>query len=72
MTLLTINIPDAKSRLVKQILKEFGVTIQQEVKSQPSAYRKKISQVSTWTEEDLKAFDESKKAFENFLPHNDN
>jgi len=72
MERLVIDIPDAKSTLVKQILKEFGVTIQQEVKSQPSTYRKKISQVSNWTEEDLKAFDESKNAFENLLPHNDN
>jgi hypothetical protein len=72
MVRLIIDIPDAKSTLVKQILKEFGVTIQQEIKSQPSAYKKKLLQVSTWTEEDLKAFDESKKAFENLLPHNDN
>jgi hypothetical protein len=72
MTLLTINIPDAKSTLVKQILRGLGVTIQQEIKSQPSAYRKKLLQVSTWSEEDLKAFDENKNAFENLLPHNDN
>jgi len=72
MVRLIIDIPDNKSTLVKQILKELGVTLQQKAKSQPSTYRKKLSQVSTWSEEDLKAFDESKKAFENFLPHNDN
>lgn len=66
MERLVIDIPDAKSILVKQILRGLGVTIQEEIKSQPSAYRKKISQVSTWTEEDLKAFDEGKDAFENF------
>lgn len=69
MERLVIDIPDAKSILVKQILRGLGVTIQQEVKSQPSAYRKKISQVSTWTAEDLKAFDEGKNAFENFHAH---
>lgn len=68
MVRLVIDIPDAKSILVKQILKELDVTIQQEIKSQPSAYRKKISQVSTWTEKDLKVFDEGKNAFENFTP----
>jgi hypothetical protein len=68
MERLVIEIPDAKSALVKQILKGFGVTIQQGVKSQPSAYRKKLSQVSNWSEEDLKAFDEGKNAFENFNP----
>ncbi|WPU97203.1 hypothetical protein SNE26_14340 [Mucilaginibacter sp. cycad4] len=72
MEKLVIYVPNAKSILVKQILKELGVTIQQGVKSQASSYKKKISQVSTWTEEDLKVFDESKKAFESLLPHNDN
>lgn len=68
MERLVIDIPDTKSTLVKQILKELGVIIQQENKQQPSAYKKKISQVSTWTEKDLKAFDEGKNAFENFTP----
>jgi hypothetical protein len=68
MERLVIDIPDAKSILVKQILRGLGVTIQQEIKSQPSAYKKKISQVSNWTEEDLKTFDEGKNAFENLTP----
>ncbi len=68
MERLVIDIPDAKSILVKQILRGLGVTIQQEIKSQPSTYKKKISQVSTWTEQDLKAFDEGKNAFENLTP----
>ncbi|XHR92492.1 hypothetical protein ACFJIV_19315 [Mucilaginibacter sp. UC70_90] len=68
MERLVIDIPDTKSTLVKQILKELGVIIQQQNKPQPSSYKKKISQVSTWTEEDLKAFDEGKNAFENFTP----
>lgn len=69
MVRLVIDIPEAKSTLVKQILKELGVTIQQENKPQPSAYKKKIIQVSTWTEKDLQAFDEGKNAFENFTPN---
>ncbi|WEA02916.1 hypothetical protein [Mucilaginibacter sp. SJ] len=66
MVRLVIDIPNTKSILVKQILRGLGITIQQENKPQPSSYKKKISQVSIWTDEDLKAFDEGKNAFENF------
>ena len=62
MERLTINIPDKKSALVKQILKGLGVTIQEE-HSVGSAYKDKIVKVSTWTEEDLKSFDDAQKAF---------
>ncbi|SEO37367.1 hypothetical protein SAMN05192574_107248 [Mucilaginibacter gossypiicola] len=68
MERLVIDIPNTKSTLVKHILKELGVIIQQESKPQPSSYRTKLSQVSTWTEEDLKPFDEGKNAFLNFTP----
>ncbi|AYL96554.1 hypothetical protein [Mucilaginibacter celer] len=64
METLVINIPDNKSVVVKQILKELGVTIQQESHSSVSNYRERLSQVSEWSEEDLKVFDETKKAFE--------
>ncbi|MFC0513833.1 hypothetical protein ACFFGT_06470 [Mucilaginibacter angelicae] len=66
METLVINIPDNKSTVVKQILKELGVTIQQASQSSVSDYKKKILQASYWSEEDLKVFDETKKAFENF------
>jgi hypothetical protein len=61
METLTINIPDKKSTLVKQILKGLGVTIQE--KRANSGYKDKIVKVSTWTEEDLKLFDDAKKSF---------
>ncbi|MGF7073441.1 hypothetical protein ABIC84_001375 [Mucilaginibacter sp. 3215] len=72
MVRLVIDIPKTKSILVKQILRGLGVTIQQEIKSPPSVYRKKLSQVSTWTEEDLKAFDEGKNALKTSLRNNFN
>jgi hypothetical protein len=45
METLIINIPDKKSALVKQILKELGVTIKSEIKDQmkPSDYARSIS-----------------------------
>lgn len=69
METLIINIPDKKSTLVKQILKGMGVTIQQTGKTIPSNYKQKLAQVSVWTDEDLKAFEEGSKAFENLKPH---
>jgi hypothetical protein len=72
MERLIIDIPNHISTLVKQILRGLGVTIQQEIKPQPSAYRKKLLEVSIWSEDDLKAFDEGKNAFEDLLSHNDN
>jgi hypothetical protein len=58
MERLIIDIPKTKSTLVKQILRGLGVTIQQEIKSQPSAYKKKISQVS--------GFNLDRRRFESF------
>ncbi|MBS1503549.1 MAG: hypothetical protein JST32_15885 [Bacteroidetes bacterium] len=44
METLIINVPEKKSALVKQILKDLGVTIKSEVKNQmkPSDYAKSI------------------------------
>ncbi|WP_114937023.1 hypothetical protein [Mucilaginibacter endophyticus] len=56
MVRLVIDIPDGKSILVKQILKELGVTIQQELKTESSVYKNKLSQVSTWSEEGLEIY----------------
>jgi len=67
METLTINIPDKKSALVKQILKGLGVTIQ-EKHLDPSAYKDKLTKVSTWSEEDMRSFDEAKAAFNNLKP----
>ena len=60
MERLTINIPETKSPLVKQILKELGVVIQPEKKANVSDFRKKLADVSVWSEADLKVFKESK------------
>jgi hypothetical protein len=60
METLIINIPDEKSVLVKQRLKGLGVTVQQTSKTTPSAYKQKLAKVSTWTDDDLKVFEESK------------
>ncbi len=68
METLIINIPEKKSTLVKQILKGLGVTIQKAENANFSAYKQKIAKVSTWTEEDLKIFEESRNAFNNFTP----
>jgi hypothetical protein len=68
METLIINIPEKKSTLVKQMLKDMGVTIQQSAKINISAYKQKLAKVSVWGDEDLKAFEESKKAFENLKP----
>jgi len=65
MEKLTINIPEKKSILVKQILKGLGVSFQQETHTNSSAYKQKLAKVSTWSDEDLKSFEEDKKAFEN-------
>ncbi|PYF68827.1 hypothetical protein [Pedobacter nutrimenti] len=68
MKKLTINIPDTKSSLVKQILKELGVIIQTEKKVNVSSYRKKLTNISVWSDEDLKMFEESTTAFESLKP----
>jgi hypothetical protein len=54
METLTINVPERKSTLVKQMLKEMGVTIQQTTKLNLTDYKQKIAKVSAWTDEDLK------------------
>jgi hypothetical protein len=68
METLIINIPEKKSTLVKQILKGLGVTIQQANQLNISNYKQKIAKISTWTDEDLKVFEESKKSFKNLKP----
>ncbi|WP_157278856.1 hypothetical protein [Olivibacter sitiensis] len=68
MERLVINIPESKSSLVKQILKGLGVTIQQESKSNSSIYKKKLTKVTTWSDEDVNILEESKKAFGDFKP----
>lgn len=68
MERLTINIPDEKSSLVKQLLKELGVIIHSEKKADISEVREKLAKVSVWSDDDLKVFEESRTAFENLKP----
>jgi len=68
METLIINIPDKKSDLVKQILTELGVTMQQLDKETLSDHKKKLLQVSVWSDDDIKPIEEASKHFENFKP----
>ncbi|MEX8548083.1 MAG: hypothetical protein V5804_10830 [Mucilaginibacter sp.] len=67
MEKLIINVPERKIALVKELLKELGVTIEQE-KMDMEAYRKDLAQVSTWSEEDLKVFEENTRHFDSINP----
>ncbi|SEP39025.1 MULTISPECIES: hypothetical protein [unclassified Mucilaginibacter] len=68
MEKLTINIPDKKSSLVKQILIGLGVTIQQDSSTNTIAYREKLAKISIWSDDDLKFLEEGKNAFESLKP----
>lgn len=63
MERLTIDVPETKSSLVKQILKELGVVIQPKEEVTASGLIKTLADVSVWSDEDLKVFEESKKRF---------
>jgi hypothetical protein len=68
MEKLTINIPDNKSSLVKQILIGLGVTIQQDSSTNTIAYREKLAKISIWSDDDLKFLEQGKNAFESLKP----
>jgi len=66
---LTINIPETKSALVKQLLKELGVVFQSPGKKEKvSEVRSKLASVSVWSDKDLQSFEDSKQAFDNLTP----
>ena len=67
MERLVIEIPDNKSKLVKQILKEFGVNFKSEMKENLSDFQKALLKVSVWSEKDIKEL-ESVKPFEGLKP----
>lgn len=66
METLIINIPDKKSALVKQILKELGVTIKSETTDllKPSDYAKSISISKKDAEDMLKDISQSRNEWE--------
>ena len=68
MEQLTINIPEKKSALVKQLLRELGVTIQAETEAKGLTYKEKIARVSCWTDDDIKAIEDAQKSFGTLKP----
>ena len=67
MEKLIINVPEEKSALVKELLKELGVTIEQE-KMDMEAYREKLLQVGVWSDEDIKPIEEARTHFNSLKP----
>ena len=52
MERLIISIPEKKSILVKQVLKDLGVTIHQP-SDNTSSLKQKLKQISVWTNDEL-------------------
>lgn len=69
MEKLTINIPEAKSYIVKQILHSLGVELPGHKVLVRENYKEKLLQISNWTEEDVSGFDEGLKSFNGFKAH---
>ena len=63
MEKLVINIPDAKSNIVKQVLHSLGVILPGEIAPVKSDYKKKLLSISTWSDEDLKPITDSSQSF---------
>jgi hypothetical protein len=68
MEQLTINIPDEKSALVKQVLIALGSIIQPESSVPVSDFKKRLASISVSSEDDLKIFEESRQAFQSLKP----
>ncbi|MBD1433543.1 hypothetical protein H8B06_11945 [Sphingobacterium sp. DN00404] len=69
MEKLTINIPETKSALVKQLLKELGVVFQSASKKESiSDVRAKLANISVWSDRDLEVFEENKRVFDKLTP----
>ena len=63
MEKLVINVPEQKATLVKQILLGLGVTIQGTSAVVKSKYKDKLTRVSIWSDDDIKALDGANQAF---------
>lgn len=68
MQKLTINIPNNKSDLVKHIPKGLGVDIQKETTINLNDYKAKLKNVSVWSDDDVKGFEDGKNAFDSPNP----
>ncbi|MFD1628595.1 hypothetical protein [Pseudopedobacter beijingensis] len=63
METLIISIPENKSGLVKQLLKELGVTMKTTTSGKVSNYKQKLTEVAVWNEKDLDSLKDGHKAF---------
>jgi hypothetical protein len=68
MKQLTINIPESKSADIKSFLKSMGIVVDSSGLLNMAAYREKIAKIGTWSDDDLKVFDENRKVLDNFKP----
>lgn len=69
MEKLTINIPETKSALVKQLLKELGVVFQSPSKKKTASdVKSKLANISVWSDEDVQVFEEGKQVFDKLTP----
>jgi len=63
MEKLVINIPESKSNIVKQVLHSLGVTVPGYNAALKGDYKKRLLNISSWTEEDLKPIEDAGKNF---------
>jgi len=68
MEKLIINIPESKSIEISSFLKSMGVIIDNLKPFNMDDYRSKIIKIGSWSEDDLKAFEESRKSSNDFKP----
>lgn len=68
MQKLTINIPQNKTELVKQLLKGLGINFELESTSSLSNYKEKLLKVSIWSDSDLEGFEKGKSAVNSLKP----
>jgi hypothetical protein len=68
METLIIDVPERKSVLVKQLLESLGIAIRSADHSNLGSYKRDLANVSVWSDDDLKVFEETKKAFEDLKP----
>jgi len=69
MEKLTINIPETKSALVKQLLKELGVVFQPPSKKKTASdIRSKLASISVWSDQDIQVFEDGKQVFDKLTP----
>ena len=63
MEKLVINVPDSKSNIVKQVLHSLGVTVPGHNAPLKGDYKKRLLNIATWAEEDLKPIVNAGKNF---------